>query len=130
MCCNSSVLIRDKAAAASSPRSANLVQKKRPRPPELSWKEGSFLFLSEGPFFSDKAACSEYRYVMKPYFSPLSNQRKNSRCDQPHSPCDTALHPWPIILPLLHATDALGSLDTLNVLDQSTKTEGWADPGH
>lgn len=51
----------EKAAPAFLPKSAYLVQKKCPRPPELSWNEGSFLFLSEVPFFRDKAACSEYR---------------------------------------------------------------------
>lgn len=52
---------QDASKEAFLPKSAYLVQKKCPRPPELSWKEGSFLFLSEVPFFRDKAACSEYR---------------------------------------------------------------------
>lgn len=51
----------EKAAPAFLPKSVYLVQTKCPRPPELSWNEGSFLFLSEVPFFRDKAACSEYR---------------------------------------------------------------------
>lgn len=52
---------QDASEEAFLPKSVYLVQKKFPRLPELSWKEGSFLFLSEVPFFRDKAACSEYR---------------------------------------------------------------------
>lgn len=59
---------------AGLPKSEYLVQKKCPKSPLLSWNKGSFLFLRVAPFFKDKAACSEHRYVMMPYLSPLNNK--------------------------------------------------------